>query len=282
MNTVNDFPFLTNRDPESHKGDYGHALLVAGSYGKMGAAVLAARACLRAGAGLLTVHVPRRGVDIMQVAVPEAMVSVDEDECCFSSLPANLERFDAVAVGPGLGTDDRTAEALHALLETLKEKCAGRARLLLDADALNILAQHPEWLHLAEGAVVTPHVKEYQRLFADAEPQAMADMHDLVIVKKAHRTIVYAPCAMPLTNGTGNAGMATAGSGDVLTGIGLGVLAQSVAYPRRHPSHSFSVQSVAALAVYLHGAAGDRAAERLSQPSLMASDIIESLPMCTR
>lgn len=281
MNPVDDFPFLTNRAPESHKGDYGHALLIAGSYGKMGAAVLAARACLRAGAGLLTVHVPRRGVDIMQVAVPEAMVSVDDDDCCFSSLPANLERYDAVAVGPGLGTDDRTANALHVLLQTLQEEYAGRVRLLLDADALNLLAQHPEWLHLAGGAIVTPHVKEYQRLFADADPQTMADLHDLVIVKKAHHTTVYAPKAVPCVNDTGNAGMATAGSGDVLTGIGLGLLSQSVAYPRRHPSH-FSVQSVAALAVYLHGAAGDKAAKRLSQPSLMASDIIESLPQCIR
>ena len=265
--------FLYNRDPESHKGDYGHALLVAGSYGKMGAAILAARACLRAGVGLLTVHTPRAGVAIMQTAVPEAMVSIDGDECCFSSLPSNLERYDAIAVGPGIGTGEMTQKALIELLSVCCEK---GVRMILDADALNILAQHPESLHLASGAVITPHVKEYERLFADANPHTMAEMHNLVIIKKVHHTIVYAPGSEAIVNETGNAGMATAGSGDVLTGITLGLMAQSVAYPRRHES-VYSLQQIAALAVYLHGKAGDTAAQRRPQPSLIASDIIDAL-----
>ena len=265
--------FLFNRDPESHKGNYGHALLIAGSYGKMGAAVLAARACLRAGVGLLTVHVPRCGVNILQTAVPEAMLSIDDDERLFTSMPANIDRYDAIAVGPGLGTDERTQNVLLALLEASSQR-----PLVIDADALNILTLHPEAVHLAKGNILTPHVKEYARLFADAAPQSMADMHELVIVKKAHRTKVYAPNADVVENLTGNAGMATAGSGDVLTGIILGLLAQSAACRHRNLSEVVLLQDIAALAVHLHGSAGDIAASRLSQPSLIASDIIECLP----
>ena len=279
MVSINDYPFLSSRDPESYKGDYGHALLVAGSYGKMGAAVLAARACLRAGVGLLTVHTPRCGVEILQTAVPEAMISIDDGERCFSSLPAQLERYDAIAVGPGIGTGDATQKAL---LELLQHRPAG-VGLVLDADALNILAQHPESLHLASGAIITPHKMEYKRLFSDAEPQQMADLHNLVIVGKAHRTQVFAPHCKPLVNETGNAGMATAGSGDVLTGIALGLMAQAVAYPRRHKDYEFSinepakVQQIAALAVRLHGEAGDRAAAHRMQPSVIASDIVDAI-----
>ena len=169
--------FLYNRDVESHKGDYGHALLVAGSYGKMGAAVLAARACLRSGVGLLTVHVPRCGVDIMQTAVPEAMLSIDSDEYIFTSMPANLGRYDAVAMGPGLGTDERTQKILVEMLSA--RKVGNGFRLVLDADALNILALHPEAMHFAEGAIITPHAKEYERLFADADPQVLEEEGDL-------------------------------------------------------------------------------------------------------
>ena len=272
--------FLYNRNPESHKGWYGHALLIAGSYGKMGAAVLAARACLRSGVGLLTVHVPRCGVEIMQTAVPEAMLSIDEDEHFFTSLPNQLDRYDAVAVGPGLGTAASTHKALLDLLTF--EKQNSKSQLILDADAINILACHPDAVHLAEGAVVTPHSKEYERLFADADPQAMADMHGVVIVKKGHRTKIYAPQCQVVTNETGNPGMATAGSGDVLTGIMLGVMAQSNAYAQHCPDNDklsgfVKLQHLAALAVYIHGQAGDVAASRRSQPSMVASDIIDSL-----
>ena len=273
------FPFIVARNPESHKGDYGHALLIAGSYGKMGAAVLAARACLRAGVGLLTVHVPRCGVDVMQTAVPEAMLSIDNDEHRISSMPADIARYTAIGIGPGLGTDEVTAGALIHFLEKKKmQQTTFDIPLVLDADALNIIAQHPESLHLVSDAVVTPHAREYERLFGDSDPQQMADMHDLVIVKKAHRTIVYAPGCEAVVNNTGNAGMATAGSGDVLTGLTLGLQTQASAYAQRHYEDSYNMQDVVALAVYLHGRAGDIAAERFSQPSLISSDIISCIP----
>lgn len=273
--------FIYNRDPESHKGDYGHALLVAGSYGKMGAAVLAARACLRAGVGLLTVHTPRAGVGILQTAVPEAMLSIDNDTFNFTSMPHNLELYDAIAVGPAIGSSKPTGMALKSLLEICSRSISWssvlKKQFILDADALNILAQHPESMHLAASAIITPHTKEYERLFADSDPQTMADLHNLVIVKKAHRTTVYAPHSEPIVNETGNAGMATAGSGDVLTGVILGVMAQSIAYQRRHKMEPYTAQDLAALAVYLHGKAGDRVAHRRPQASILASDIINAL-----
>lgn len=267
--------FLYSRNPDSYKNCYGHALLIAGSYGKMGAAVLAAKSCLRSGVGLLTVHVPRCGVAIMQSAVPEAMVSVDDNEQRFSSLSAEMERYDAIAIGPGIGTDEATQRALLALLER-----QGKANtpIVLDADALNILAAHPASLHLAAGAVLTPHAMEYQRLFGDTEPQSMADIHELVIVRKAHHTTIYAHGCEPIVNHTGNPGMATGGSGDVLTGILLGLAAQNKAYAAHCDAPEYSLHQIAALAVALHGMAGDMAAARWGQPSVIASDIIASLP----
>lgn len=277
--------FLFHRDPESHKGDYAHALLIAGSYGKMGAAILAAKAALRAGIGLLTVHVPRRGVDIIQTALPEAMVSIDADENNFTSLPTHLERYDAIAVGPGIGTSETTQAALQTLLQRRVDNAAASAAvpLVVDADGINIMAAHPEWMHLLRGAVVTPHAREYQRLFADADTQTMADLHDLVIVRKAHHTIIYAPAQQPIVNTTGNAGMATAGSGDVLTGITLSLLAQQSAYSLRHPSSQLlTIQQLTALSVWLHGAAGDCAASASMPFAVMASDIVEALPQAAK
>lgn len=274
------FPFLYLREPESHKGYYGHALLVAGSCGKMGAAIMAARACLRSGVGLLTVHVPRCGVDIMQTAVPEAMLSVDDDENRFSTLPPSLEHYDAVAVGPGLGTDGSTKKAFAMLLTALKDK-GDDCRLAIDADGLNLLAAMPEMMDAVRHAVLTPHAMEYQRLFADADTQQMCDLHELIIVRKGHRSSVFGPGLEPVQNNTGNPGMATAGSGDVLTGVVLSLLAQSHAYSAHglmDDSHSLSYfQSLVAHAVYLHGRAGDVASSRRPQASVIASDIIDSL-----
>ncbi|MCR4829595.1 MAG: NAD(P)H-hydrate dehydratase [Bacteroidales bacterium] len=268
--------FLYSRNPDSYKNCYGHALLIAGSYGMMGAAVLAAKSCLRAGVGLLTVHVPRCGVSIMQAAVPEAMVSVDSDERRITSLPEELDCYDAVAVGPGIGTDEATQHALLALLERRAAECC--RPLVLDADALNILAAHPDRLHQAAGAIITPHAMEYTRLFGDADAQAMANLHELTIVRKAHNTTIFAPGSAPVENHTGNAGMATGGSGDVLTGIMLGLVAQNGAYAAHYGTNPCSLQQVADLAVHLHGLAGDIATDAVGQPSLIASDIIASLP----
>ena len=280
-----EFPdFLDRRNPESHKGTYGHALLVAGSYGKMGAAVLAARACLRGGVGLLTVHVPWKGVDIMQVAVPEAMVSVDEDEThfthCFNA--EEVSRYDAVAVGPGLGMDSQ--EPLRCLV-----RAAGSKPMALDADALNMLARMDDGLDLlarhAEGGVptvLTPHVKEFERLFGSfadvAQRQAaqrrISQETGCVVVYKGNRTQVSGVEGEMYVNTTGNPGMATAGSGDVLTGIILSILAQN-------KDCQLNAEMCAVLAVWLHGKSADFALQKQSQCSLTAGDIVENLKYVT-
>ena len=167
--------FLVNRDPDSHKGHYGHALLVAGSFGKMGAAVLAAKACLRSGVGLLTVHVPRCGVEIMQTAVPEAMLSVDVNGDCFSQCPPDMDRYDAVAVGPGLGTYAMSFSAFHLLLKQMKRQ---PLPMVVDADGLNLLSMHKGVLMdcLPPMSILTPHAREFERLYCrQMEPSQAAD-----------------------------------------------------------------------------------------------------------
>lgn len=253
------------RNQETTKHDYGHGLLVAGAYGKMGCAILAARAALRSGCGLVTTHLPARCVDPMQAAFPEAMVSIDPSTTLFSTVPAHLERYAAIAAGPGIGTEETTQEALHTLLATRPKEVP----LVLDADALNILALYPEWLPLAEGCILTPHAGEYKRLFGTEEPQAMAEKHHIILVKKAHHTHVYNPDGKVFVNQTGNAGMATAGSGDVLTGILLGMLCSN----RLH-AQPFEI---VCRAVETHGKLGDIAIEKQSESSLTASDMVENL-----
>lgn len=251
------------RNQETTKHDYGHGLLIAGAYGRMGCAILAARAALRSGCGLVSVHLPGRCVDPMQTAFPEAMVSIDPSPTLFSTLPQSLEHYTAIAAGPGIGTDETTAEALHKLLATRPQDMP----LVLDADALNLLAMHKEWLPLTKGAIITPHAREYERLFGDANPAEMAHQHNLIIVKKSHRTHVYTPDGREYENTTGNAGMATAGSGDVLTGILLGIISQK---------NNNLFQSVC-LGVRIHGEIGDNLTKNQSESSLIASDMVEEL-----
>lgn len=276
--------FLDNRAPESHKGTYGHALLVAGSYGKMGAAVLAARACLRCGVGLVTVHVPRKGVDIMQTAVPEAMVSIDECETHFTHefTLEEMSRYDAVGVGPGLGTD--SCEPLRALVRAAK----GRP-MVLDADALNMLARMEDGIDLlrshSEGGVptiITPHAKEFERLFGafsdiaqrqEAQRRLSRDT-GCVIVYKGNKTQTTGCQGEMYVNTTGNPAMATAGSGDVLTGIITAILAQN-------KENQIDAEMCAVLAVWLHGKSADLAVEKQSQCSLTAGDIVENLKYVT-
>ena len=259
---------MGTRNPETHKGNYGHALLVAGRYGSMGCAILSARAALRSGCGLLTVHLPQQCVGPMQVACPEAMVDIDATAAAFSSITVDLGRYQAVAVGPGIGTSVSASCALRSLLSRIPE----HTPLVLDADALNILAQRPmPDFHHRLAPVLTPHAREYRRLFGDADPQAMADRHNVVIVAKAHRTRIYAPGMPKRENTTGNAGMATAGSGDVLTGILLGMLAQM------HNADLPVLVDRVEKAVWIHGKSGDIATEKQSESSLIASDIVENL-----
>lgn len=264
-NIASRLPIRTKFD---HKGTFGHALLIAGSYGKMGAAVLASKACLRSGVGLLTTHVPHMGFPIIQTAVPEAMASIDQHDSMFTTFP-DLTPFASIGIGPGLGMKKNSCRALYDLITQAKMP------LVIDADALNILAENKTWLtKLPEGSVLTPHPGEFKRLVGETANSyeaiqkqiAFAEKYNCVVVLKGAHTSVAAPNGTLCWNSTGNPGMATAGSGDVLTGIILGLLTQGMT--------SFD----AALAgVYLHGMAGDIAAKKYSEFSLVAGDIIKGI-----
>ena len=259
---------LKVRGKFSHKGTYGHALLVAGSYGKMGAAVLAAKGCLHSGVGLLTVHLPQSGSQIMQTVVPEAMVSIDQSDLLISDIALNVP-YKAIGIGPGLGQAPGTVLALKKLLETYK------APIVIDADALNILSSNPELLGLIpENSILTPHPVEFDRLAGVAvsgferlqNALKFAQNHHVVIVLKGAYTAIVSPDGNCWFNSTGNPGMATGGSGDVLTGILTGLLAQG--YPPKE---------TAILGVYLHGLSGDFALLDSSMESIIASDLTMNL-----
>lgn len=252
----------------AHKGTFGHCLLIAGCYGMMGAAVLAARACLHSGAGLVTGHVPRFGYKILQTTVPEALISIDESDIIFTGVPG-LEPFSAVGIGPGLGCKPNTGRAILELIKSVK------VPLVIDADALNILSEHPEWISLLpEDTILTPHPREFERLAGIAETGYdrvrmqidFAIRHKVIVVLKGAHTSIACPDGSCWFNTTGNPGMATAGSGDVLTGIILSLLGQG-----------YIPRDAAILGVYLHGLAGDLASEASSEEYLIAGDIIESL-----
>jgi NAD(P)H-hydrate epimerase len=261
-------PFFPPRNKFSHKGSYGHALLIAGSYGKIGASVMASRACLRAGAGLLTVHTPKTGNIILQTAVNEAMVNTDVNEFIITDFP-DLEPFSAIGVGPGTGTGNKTAKAVASLLEKSK------VPLVIDADGLNILSERRDLLEiLPANSILTPHPGEFRRLAGEIhDPYERLELqiefskknHCIIVLKGAH-SIITTPQGQVFFNSTGNPGMATAGSGDVLTGVILGLLAQG-----------FGPENAAVAGVYLHGLAGDLAAAEKSQNALMAGDITEYL-----
>ncbi len=252
----------------AHKGVFGHALLIMGSYGKMGAAILATKACLRAGVGLVTVHVPTCGYDIMQVAAPEAMVSLDEDAHIFTRV-YDIHKYSTIALGCGLSTKNKTRNALCYVLKNIS------APVVLDADALNILGQSPDWLDLMpKNSILTPHLKEFERLFGTSEndfernelQRQKAKEFGVYVILKGANTCIATPQGECYFNSTGNPGMGTAGSGDVLTGILSGLLAQH-----------YSPLEACILGVYLHGLAGDIAAAQKGQEALIASDITDFL-----
>ena len=257
------------RERFAHKGDFGHALLIAGSAGKMGAAVLAAKGCLRSGAGLLTVHVPNRGEVVLQTALPEAMVHLDKNTDYVTELP-DVTKYDTIGIGPGIGKADETKELLKILLETTHT-----GPLVIDADALNLIADNSELLHqLPEGTILTPHVGEFDRLTGSSDnsyeriqkARSIAAEQKICIILKGAYTAVCTPTGRIFFNTTGNPGMATAGSGDVLTGIILGLLSQG-----------YRPEEASVIGVYLHGIAGDLAAANLSEESMIAGDIIHML-----
>ena len=260
---------LRTRDRFAHKGDFGHALLIAGSKGKMGAAVLAAKGCLRSGGGLLTVQLPARGEVIMQIALPEAMVETDKHADYITEI-GDISKYEAIGIGPGIGTSEQTTIFFKKLLEAAHAK-----PLVVDADALNIIAENSELLHhLPEGAILTPHPGEFDRLTGRSETafermtkaRLLAAEQKICIVLKGAYTTVCTPTGKVFFNTSGNPGMATAGSGDVLTGILLGLLSQG-----------YRPEEASVIGVYLHGIAGNFAASNLSEESLIASDIIHYL-----
>lgn len=257
------------RNRFAHKGNFGHALLVAGSYGKIGAAVLSAKACLRSGVGLLSCHIPKCGYDIMQSTVPEAMVMTDFNSSFNTKIEEDLAIFETVGIGPGIGTASESKKMLQEIFKTYRKP------VVLDADALNIISTDKKLLkQIPPGSILTPHPKEFERMFGESANDferinlALKKAKDLisVIVLKGHHTLIATPDGRSYFNSTGNAGMATAGSGDVLTGILTGLMAQGY--------NSFEV---AVLGVYLHGVAGDLAAKESSIEAMVAGDIIKNL-----
>lgn len=262
---------MKSRGKFSHKGTFGHALLIGGSYGKMGAMQLSSKACMRSGVGLLTTYVPGIGYAIMQITVPESMEMTDGSEQFITHLKINTDKFSAIGIGPGMGTAEATSEALIRFLDTCDKP------LVIDADALNMIAEHmAENLDykLPENCIITPHPGEMKRLVGETKDSyelhkmqvAFARHHEIYVVLKGAHTAIACPDGRVYYNSTGNAGMATAGSGDVLTGIITGLLAQG-----------YTQEEAALLGVFMHGSAGDKASLRNSKTALIATDIIDNI-----
>lgn len=261
-------PLVRRRDPFTAKRDYGSVLLMAGSMGMMGAAVLSARAALKSGAGLATVHSASCGMAVVQTAVPEAIFEPDRKEHFISDMTPH-HNHQVIAAGPGIGTRDETVNALESLIKTTTTP------LVLDADALNCIAKRPALLQMLPPAtVITPHVGEFDRIFGESgcsEQRLMraveaAKKYNIIIVLKGHFTAIVRPTGRVYFNSTGNAGMATAGSGDVLTGVIAAFMAQGY-----RPEHAASV------GVYVHGMAGDIAAEEKGEFGMTAGDIADNV-----
>jgi NAD(P)H-hydrate epimerase len=253
----------------SHKGDFGHALIIGGSYGKIGAIILATKACLGSGAGLTTAFIPKCGYQIIQIASPEAMAIVDEEETHLATLPAEIEKFSAIGVGPGMGTKPETQKLISFIIRRYRKP------IVIDADGLNCLALQQELLEqLPPYSILTPHPKEFDRLFGEhktdferiEKAKAKATTLKIIIVLKSHHTLIALPDGHLYFNSTGNAGMAKGGSGDVLTGMITSFLAQG-----------YKPDDAAVLAVYLHGWAGDFAAKQFSKEAMLATHLILSL-----
>ncbi len=259
---------LPARRKFDHKGKFGHALLVVGSYGKMGAAILSARAALRSGVGLMTVHVPRMADAILQTAVPEAMVSSDQHDFNFSGIHS-LSPYSAVGLGCGLGQYEGIAKGISSIFTE------SSVPLVIDADGLNAMARYPKLLgKLPRHSILTPHFKEFARLFGDSENhferldklREAAQKHQVIIVLKGAHTAIAMEDGSIVFNSTGNPGMSTAGSGDVLAGMITGLLAQGV-----------RPEDAAISGVYLHGLAGDLAVVNTGSAALLASDLIDHI-----
>ena len=235
-----------------------------------GASVLATKACLRAGAGKVTVHTPKRNYNIMQISVPEAVLQMDHEETYFSE-SVESDEFDSLGIGPGLGHNESSAIALIGQIK--RTSCP----IVVDADALNILGNHQAWIQqLPQGIILTPHPGEFDRLAGTASNSSyerlmrareLAEHLSGYILLKGHYTALCLPDGHIVFNPTGNSGMATAGSGDVLTGILTGLLARG-----------YKQADACMLGMYLHGLAGDLAVRETGKECLLASDIIRFMP----
>ena len=263
-------PKIKIREKFSHKGTYGHVLIFAGSRDMAGAAVLSSEAALRSGAGLVTVHSASCNRIILQTAVPEVIFESDNNEHCISEF-RDLTKFNAIAIGPGIGKTGETSFFLKSILSAYSNP------IVLDADALNLIAAN-DLLHLIpENSILTPHPKEFERLFGKStnsydrlqKASTIAQTHKIIIILKGAHTQIFMPNGKIYFNSTGNAGMATAGSGDVLTGIMVGLLAQG-----------YQPQDAALTGVFLHGLAADLITE--TEETMLASDIIRGLKLAFR
>ena len=264
---------LKPRGKFAHKGNFGRALLIAGSQGMAGASVLAARACLRSGVGLLTVHIPFCNNFIVQTSVPEAMTEIDINDVRFSCA-TDTDDYQGVGIGPGLG---KAGDTEAALLEQI-ESC--QTPMVVDADALNLLGEHRSYIgRLPKGSILTPHPKELERLVGKCQnsyerltkARELARSAGVHILLKGAYSVVIAPSGKCWFNPTGNPGMATGGSGDVLTGVVLALLAQG-----------YDAETAARMAAYVHGLAGDIACKKHGVMGMTAGDIVTCLPPAWR
>ena len=260
---------LKPRDSFGNKGTFGHGLLIAGSYGMAGAAIISASAAMKSGLGKLTIHTPAANNSILQTSVPQAVIHNDKDNYSFTSFE-DTEEYNALAIGPGLGKNRETSIAFFEQIThtTLP--------LVIDADGLNILAEHKGRLQqLPKESILTPHPKEFTRLFGvcDSDFSMLNKAREeavnlqVYIILKNHYTAICSPDGQISFNTNGNSGMATAGTGDALTGIILSLLAQG-----------YTPGNACKLGVFLHGLAGDIAAEKLSEEGMTVMDLVENIP----
>jgi len=259
---------LHSRNRFDYKNRFGHALIVAGSRGKIGAAILATKACLRIGTGLVTSHLPVCGEIAMQVASPEAMIQIDKENDLITEV-CDLGKFSAIGIGPGIDTSEKTKKALEEILIQSKNP------IILDADALNLISKYPDLMKIIPAnSILTPHVGEFERLAGKSnsayerleKARNLAENLQSIIIIKGAYTAICLPNKEVYFNSTGNPGMATAGSGDVLTGIITGLAAQA-----------YSPENAAKIGVFIHGLAGDIAAKEKTEQSLIAGDIVDNI-----
>lgn len=259
---------FSKRVRHANKWQFGHALLIAGSEDKIGAAIIASRSALRSGIGLLTVHTVKAASMPIISAIPEAMLSLDDSSSHITQCPS-LEKYSAVGIGPGIGWHPETAECIKKLLQS------GFSNLVLDADAINLIAEHKWQDMLPPNCLLTPHIKEFERLagassngFERLEMQkTFSKRHGVYVLLKGAYSSVSTPDGKLFFNSSGNPGMAKGGSGDCLTGILTALMAQG-----------FNTEKAATVGMMVHGLAGDLARDIYGETAMLASDIIEALP----